>query len=153
MDCILGVEHSLSGRAWRARGGDARSGLALAQRFGFAEIVGRLLACRGIGEEECERFLAPTLRDCLPDPSHLKDMDRAVARLADAIRNRETIAIFGDYDVDGATSSALLKRFLATVGASAVIYVPDRQREGYGPNEAALAKLQAQGARVVVTVD
>jgi single-stranded-DNA-specific exonuclease len=153
MDCILGVEHSLSGRAWRARGGDARSALALAQRFGFPEIVGRLLACRGIGEEECERFLAPTLRDCLPDPSHLKDMDRAVARLADAIRNRETIAIFGDYDVDGATSSALLKRFFAAVGVAAIIYVPDRQREGYGPNEAALAKLQAQGARVVVTVD
>jgi len=153
MDYILGVEHSLSGRAWRARGGDARAALALAQRFGFPEIIGRLLACRGIGEEDCERFLAPTLRDGLPDPSHLKDMDRAVARLVDAIRSGETIAIFGDYDVDGATSSALLKRFFAAVGARAVIYVPDRQREGYGPNEAALAKLQAQGARVVVTVD
>jgi single-stranded-DNA-specific exonuclease len=153
MEYILGVEHSLSGRAWRARGGDARSGLALAQRFGFPEIIGRLLACRGIGEEDCERFLAPTLRDGLPDPSHLKDMDRAVARLADAVRNGETIAIFGDYDVDGATSSALLKRFFASVGARAMIYVPDRQREGYGPNETALAKLQAQGARVVVTVD
>ncbi len=153
MDYILGVEHSLSGRAWRARGGDARTALALAQRFGFPEIVGRLLACRGVGEEDCERFLAPTLRDGLPDPSHLRDMDRAVARLVDAIRNDETIAIFGDYDVDGATSSALLKRFFAAVGARAIIYVPDRQREGYGPNEAALAKLQAQGARVVVTVD
>jgi single-stranded-DNA-specific exonuclease len=153
MDCILGVEHSLSGRAWRSRGGDARSGLALAQRFGFPEIVGRLLACRGIAEEECERFLAPTLRDSLPDPSHLKDMDRAVARLAEAIRNDETIAIFGDYDVDGATSAALLSRFFAAVGAAAIVYVPDRQREGYGPNEAALAKLQAQGAGVVITVD
>ena len=153
MDYILGVEHSLSGRAWRARGGDARAALALAQRFGFSEIVGRLLASRGVGEEDCERFLAPTLRDGLPDPSHLRDMDRAVARLVDAIRNDETIAIFGDYDVDGATSSALLKRFFAAVGARAIIYVPDRQREGYGPNEAALAKLQAQGARVVVTVD
>ena len=153
MDCILGVEQSLSGRAWRARGGDARAGLALAQRFGFPEIVGRLLACRGIGEADCERFLAPTLRDGLPDPSHLKDMDRAIERLARAIRDREPIAIFGDYDVDGATSAALLKRFFAAVGAAATIYVPDRQREGYGPNAAALAKLQAQGARVVVTVD
>jgi single-stranded-DNA-specific exonuclease len=153
MDYILGVEQSLSGRAWRARGGDARTGLALAQRFGFPEIVGRLLACRGIGEEDCERFLTPTLRDGLPDPSHLKDLDRAVERLVDAIRKGETIAIFGDYDVDGATSTALLKRFFTAVGTRAIIYVPDRQREGYGPNEAALAKLQAQGARVVVTVD
>ncbi|HLI23220.1 MAG TPA: single-stranded-DNA-specific exonuclease RecJ [Stellaceae bacterium] len=153
MDWVLGVEHSLSGRAWRPRDGDARAGLALAQRFGFPEIVGRLLACRGVGEEECERFLAPTLRDGLPDPSHLKDMDRAVERLVRAIRDGETIAIFGDYDVDGATSSALLKRFFTAVGARALIYVPDRQREGYGPNAAALEKLQAQGARVVVTVD
>ena len=153
MEYVLGVEHSLSGRSWRARSGDARAGLALAQRFGFPEIVGRLLAGRGVGEEECERFLAPTLRDLLPDPSHLRDMDRAVARLGDAIRDGETIAIFGDYDVDGATSAALLKRFFAAVGAKAIIYVPDRQREGYGPNEAALAQLQAQDARVVVTVD
>ncbi|HEY3917702.1 MAG TPA: single-stranded-DNA-specific exonuclease RecJ [Stellaceae bacterium] len=153
MDCILGVEQSLSGRAWRARGGDARVGLALAQRFGFPEIVGRLLACRGVGEEDCERFLAPTLRDGLPDPSHLKDMDRAVERLARAVRDGEPIAIFGDYDVDGATSAALLKRFFAAVGAAAMIYVPDRQREGYGPNATALAKLQTEGARVVVTVD
>jgi single-stranded-DNA-specific exonuclease len=153
MEYILGVEHSLSGRAWRARGGNARTGLALAQRFGFPEIIGRLLACRGIAEEECERFLTPTLRDLLPDPSHLKDMERAVARLVDAIRCGETIAVFGDYDVDGATSAALLKRFLAAADARAIVYVPDRQREGYGPNEAALAKLQEQGARVVVTVD
>lgn len=153
MDCILGVDRSLSGRAWRPRGADERVGLALAQRFGFPEIVGRLLAGRGVAEEECERFLAPTLRDGLPDPSHLKDMDRAVERLVAAVRRGETIAIFGDYDVDGATSAALLKRFFTAVGARAIIYVPDRQREGYGPNEAALAKLHAQGASVVVTVD
>src|ERR1700760_3972293 len=153
MDYILGVAHSLSGRAWRPRGGDARTALALAQRFGFPEIIGRLLACRGIGEEDCERFLAPTLRDGLPDPSHLRDMNRAVARVVHAIQRGGNTPIFGDYDVDGATSSALLKRFFAAVGARAIIYVPDRQREGYGPNEAALAKLQAQGARVVVTVD
>ena len=85
MDCILGVTQSLSGRAWRPREGDARSGLALSQRFGFPEIVGRLLACRGVAEEECERFLAPTLRDGLPDPSHLKDMDRAVEILLEEL--------------------------------------------------------------------
>ena len=129
MDCILGVTHSLSGRAWRPRDGDARTGLALSQRFGFPEIVGRLLACRGVGEDDCERFLTPTLRDGLPDPSHLKDMDRAVERLVAAIRKGERIAIFGDYDVDGATSSALLKRFFASLDVDAIIYVPDRQRE------------------------
>ena len=153
METVLGVERSLSGRRWRPRDGDSRTGLSLAQRFGFPEIVGRLLAGRGIGEDECERFLAPTIRDCLPDPSHLKDMDRAVERLVHAIRTGETIAVFGDYDVDGATSSALLKRFFESVGAHAIVYIPDRQREGYGPNTAALLKLQAQGASLVVTVD
>jgi single-stranded-DNA-specific exonuclease len=153
MSYMLGVEHSVSGRAWRARGGDERLGLALAQRFGIPEIVGRLLAGRGIAEEACERFLAPTLRDGLPDPSHLRDMDRAVARLVAAIQAGELIAIFGDYDVDGATSSALLKRFFAAIGARALIYIPDRQREGYGPNEGALKQLAARSARVVITVD
>lgn len=153
MSALLGVERSLSGRRWRARGGDDRAALALAQRFGFPEIIGRLLAGRGVGTDECERFLAPTLRDCLPDPSHLKGLDEAVARLLDAIRRGETIAIFGDYDVDGATSSALLRRFFSAVGGKSTIYIPDRQREGYGPNAAALLKLKEQGARIVVTVD
>jgi single-stranded-DNA-specific exonuclease len=150
---ILGVERSLSGRRWRSRQGDDRAGLAMAQRFGLPEIIGRLLAGRGIGTEECEKFLSPTLRDCLPDPSHLRGMDVAVARLVDAIRHAETIAIFGDYDVDGATSSALLQRFLTAVDGHATIYIPDRQREGYGPNAPALLKLKEQGARVVITVD
>lgn len=153
MAAVLGVECSLSGRRWRARGGDDRTGLALAQRFGFPEIIGRLLAGRGVGTDECEKFLSPTLRDCLPDPSHLKGMDEAIARLVDAIGKGETIAIFGDYDVDGATSSALLHRFFTAVGGKTMIYIPDRQREGYGPNAAALLKLKEQGAQIVVTVD
>ncbi len=153
MDAVLGVENSLSGRRWRARGGDDRAGLAMAQRFGFPEIVGRLLAARGVGEDDAEAFLLPTLRQFLPDPSHLKDLDKAVVRLVAAIKRGETIAIFGDYDVDGATSSALLTRFFEAVGAKSTIYIPDRRREGYGPNGPALVKLKAQGAGVVVTVD
>jgi single-stranded-DNA-specific exonuclease len=150
---VLGVERSLSGRRWRQRNGDDRAGLAMAQRFGFPEIIGRLLAGRGVAAEEAERFLEPTIRDSLPDPGHLKDMEKAVARLVNAVRARELIAVFGDYDVDGATSSALLQRFFRSVGGRTTVYIPDRQREGYGPNAAALTKLKEEGAGVVVTVD
>lgn len=153
MTAVLGVELSLSGRRWRARGGDDRAGLALAQQLQVPEILGRILAGRGVGLDEATRFLAPTLRDFLPDPSHLKDMDKAIARIVDAIRGGESIAVFGDYDVDGATSSALLHRFLAAIGVKVTVYIPDRQREGYGPNGAALRRLKGQGVRVVITVD
>ncbi|HEX4113717.1 MAG TPA: single-stranded-DNA-specific exonuclease RecJ [Stellaceae bacterium] len=150
---FLGVNRSLSGRRWRQRGGDDRMGLALAQRLGVPEIVGRVIAARGIGLDAAEQFLAPTLRDMLPDPASFKDMDRAVERIVQAIERGETIAIFGDYDVDGATSTALLRRFLAAVGGKSMTYIPDRQREGYGPNIAALLRLKEQGAGLVVTVD
>ena len=152
-DGFLGVTRSLSGLRWRARGGDDRAGIAIAQRLGVPELIGRVMASRGIALEAAERFLAPTLRDMLPDPASFKDMNTAVARLVAAVRGGETIAIFGDYDVDGATSAALLRRFLGEVGARTIVYVPDRQREGYGPNEAALLALKARGASVVVTVD
>jgi single-stranded-DNA-specific exonuclease len=118
------------------------------------EIVGRLLAARGQTLDTAESFLAPKLRDLLPDPSRFKDMDLAAARVASAIQRNEKIAIFGDYDVDGATSAALLSRFLRAVGAQPVrLYVPDRGSEGYGPNEPALLKLKAEGAGLVITVD
>jgi single-stranded-DNA-specific exonuclease len=125
----------------------------LSQRLDLPELIGRIIAARGIGLDEAEHFLAPTLRDMLPDPSSFKDMDRAVERLIQAIESGETIAIFGDYDVDGATSAALLRCFLAAVGGKSVTYIPDRQREGYGPNAAALLRLKEQGAGLVVTVD
>jgi single-stranded-DNA-specific exonuclease len=150
---FLGVERSLCGRRWRQRAGDDRAGLALAQQLRLPEIVGRLLAARGVGAEAADRFLNPTLRDALPDPAHLKDMGTAVERLTRAITGGELIAIFGDYDVDGATAAALLQRFLAAVGARARVYIPDRQKEGYGPNAPALLRLKAEGATVVVTVD
>jgi single-stranded-DNA-specific exonuclease len=150
---FLGVERSVLGRRWRVRAADDRQALALAQRLGVPEIVGRLLAARGIGIDEAPAFLAPRLREALPDPSRFRDMDRAAERLARAIMAGEPVAVFGDYDVDGATSAALLHRFFAAAGAALRIYVPDRLREGYGPNLPALLALKAEGTRVVVTVD
>src|SRR5438067_4500272 len=150
---FLGVERSVCGRRWRTREPEPGLAAAIAQRYGLPEIVGRLLAQRGVGIDEAPGFLAPRLRDRLPDPLHLRDMDRAVARLLRAVRDNEPIVVFGDYDVDGATSAALLLRFFAAVGACASVYVPDRIREGYGPNAPALLRLKADGAGVVVTVD
>ena len=103
--------------------------------------------------EGAERFLDPKLRDLMPDPSVLVDMDRAVSRLAKAVIESEKVAIFGDYDVDGATASALLRKFFFSVGIDVEVYIPDRMREGYGPTDEALQKLHAKGAQVVVTVD
>ena len=150
---VLGVERSLTGRRWRARSGDDRLALALAQRLQVPEIVGRVLAGRGVPLEDAETYLNPTLRALLPDPSDLPDMDVAAARIVQAIRQAEPVAVFGDYDVDGATSAALLQRFFRSVGADLRIYIPDRLREGYGPNAPALRRLAADGIRLVVTVD
>lgn len=150
----LGVTRSLCGKLWLERPGDARLAQAIAQRCQVPELVGRLLAARGQSLDTVESFLNPRLRDLLPDPSDLKDMDAAAERLARAIQGGECIAIFGDYDVDGATSAALLIRFLRAIGAKPpLLYVPDRLREGYGPNAAALRQLKSAGASVVVTVD
>src|SRR5437870_13898351 len=110
------VERSVCGRRWRLRAGHARDGQAIAERLALPEIVGRLLAQRGVDLDHAPGFLAPRLRDLLPDPSHLIDMEAAAARLVRAVRDGETIGIFGDYDVDGATSAALLARFFAAVG-------------------------------------
>jgi single-stranded-DNA-specific exonuclease len=151
--CLLGVERSLTGKRWEARLDDGRAGLTLAQRLELPEIVGRLLAARGVDSESAALFLNPTLRDLLPNPSALRDMDVAANRLADAIEKGEKIAVFGDYDVDGATSAALLNRFLRAIGQVPRIYIPDRMAEGYGPNGPALQRLAAEGAKVVVTVD
>ncbi|TNC93804.1 MAG: single-stranded-DNA-specific exonuclease [Stygiobacter sp.] len=150
---FLGVERSLTGRRWQSSGGDERLAATLSQRLALPEIIGRVLAARGIGLDEAESFLSPTLRALLPDPSHLKDMDKAATRIAAAVMAGEPIGIFGDYDVDGATSSALLNTFLTAIGATALVHIPDRMTEGYGPNLPALLKLAAQGAKVVVTVD
>ena len=151
--CFLGVASSLSNKRWIARPADERDAMALAQRLGVPEIIGRVLSARGVGLEEADDFLTPTLKRLLPDPSVLKDMELGAERLAGAVMGGEQIAIFGDYDVDGATSSALLMRLFAAVGGKCRIYIPDRGREGYGPNEAALLGLKDEGVSLVVTVD
>jgi single-stranded-DNA-specific exonuclease len=150
---FLGVERSLTGRRWAARLGDERLALAMAQRHGLPDAICRLLAAREVELDGVPDFLEPTLRRFLPDPSHLKDMDLAIERLVRALRGGEKIVVFGDYDVDGATSAALLARFFRAVGADIGVYIPDRRKEGYGPNGPALLRLREQGAAVVVTVD
>lgn len=150
---VLGVARSLAGRRWVWRQGDDRLGLGLAQRLGLPEMVGRLLATRGIDADSAADFLAPTVRALLPDPAVLTDMEAAAERLAAAVRRGETVAVFGDYDVDGACGTALLVHALRALGCDAMFHVPDRLSEGYGPNPAALLALAARGAQVVVCVD
>lgn len=152
---FLGVTASAKGLVWRERLHPAAEKLAAAisQHNGLPDLLGRVLAARGVRLDEVATFLEPTIKALLPDPSSLKDMDKATARLADAIQAKEPVAIFGDYDVDGASSSALLYRFLAHHGVSARIYIPDRIFEGYGPNTAAIEGLVKDGARLIVTVD
>lgn len=149
----LGVTRSLTGRRWVWRAGEDRVGLGIAQRAGVPEIVGRLLASRGIGLEDCAHFLQPTLRALLPNPSLLADMDVAAARLADAAARAETVGVFGDYDVDGACAGALMVGFLRALGCIVHFYVPDRITEGYGPNPTALRSLAGRGATLIVCVD
>ncbi|MBF0356577.1 MAG: single-stranded-DNA-specific exonuclease RecJ [Alphaproteobacteria bacterium] len=153
MSAFLGVERSFNGRRWVLRDADPRLALTFSQRLRLPEIIGRVMAGRGISLEGAETYLNPSLRTDLPDPSRFKDMDIAAERLASAVMSGELVAVFGDYDVDGATSSALLKRFVESVGGRARVYIPDRMTEGYGPNTPALRKLKEEGASVVVTVD
>jgi single-stranded-DNA-specific exonuclease len=148
---VTAITHSLSGLAWRWRGGNMDlAGGALGQLDG---LVDQLLLARGVERHDLERHRRPTLRDFLPDPSIFNDMDAAAERLADAIARGEAIAVYGDYDVDGATSAALLIRFLASLGVRARPYIPDRLLEGYGPSAEGLVKLAREGAQLIVTVD
>jgi single-stranded-DNA-specific exonuclease len=152
---FLGVEQSATGRAWRDRLDDrgAARALAIVQRHGLPDLLARVLAGRGVEVEEAAAYLDPTVRSLMPDPSVLTGMDAAAARIADAISRGETVAIFGDYDVDGATSAATLARFLRHGGIDPIIHIPDRIFEGYGPNVEAIRALAARGATLLVTVD
>lgn len=152
-DPVLGVDRSLNGRRWLFRTDDERTALALAQAVGIDLVTARVLAGRGIGLDDVARYLAPSLRQDLPDPATVVAMEAAAERLALALERDETIAVFGDYDVDGATSAALLIRYFRALGHPLVLYVPDRQAEGYGPNAAALEGLARAGVTVAVTVD
>jgi single-stranded-DNA-specific exonuclease len=150
---FLGVERSACGRIWRARldaRGDARA-TAMTQRHGVSELLARILAGRDVEVDAVAEFLDPTVRRLMPDPDTLTDMPKAATRIADAIERRETIAIFGDYDVDGATSAAVLVNFLRH--CEPLIHIPDRLFEGYGPNTEAVRALAAKGAQLLITVD
>ncbi|HUZ31082.1 MAG TPA: DHH family phosphoesterase, partial [Xanthobacteraceae bacterium] len=152
---FLGVERSATGRAWRDRldeRGAARA-LAIAQRHDLPELLARIIAGRNVDVDGVEAFLDPAVKRSMPDPNVLTAMPEAAARIADAITRGETVAIFGDYDVDGATSAALLARFLRRGGVEALIHIPDRLFEGYGPNVDAIRSLAARGATLIVTVD
>ena len=139
---------------WREGAGDGgRVADAIAQRLELPEMVARLLARRGLDAETAAAFLAPTLRAALPDPSVLLDMDRAAERLADAVARGETVGVFGDYDVDGACAASLMATALRALGCAVRTHIPDRIAEGYGPNLAALERLRAAGARLLVCVD
>lgn len=144
---------SLTERQWIFRDIDERHVATLAQKHGLPDLLARILAARGVALEEAEQFLNPSLKASLPDPSHLLDMDAAAERVAGAVMAGERIAIFGDYDVDGATSSALLMRYLRALGSDPLVHIPDRMKEGYGPNSAALLALKERGAALVITVD
>ncbi len=153
---FLGVERSVLGRRWRGRldaRGEAQA-LALTQAHGIDDFLARVIAGRGVTVADAAGYLDPKLRDLLPDPSSLRDMDAATSRLAHAIERSEQIAIFGDYDVDGACSSALLIDFWRAAGApEPLLHIPDRIIEGYGPNVEAIRDLAARGATLLATVD
>lgn len=152
---FLDVRRSATGVSWQHRLTERQdmAALAIAQGQGVPDIVARVLAGRGVVAADAARFLDPTIRDLLPDPASLTDMEKAASRIADAIIAKEKVAIFGDYDVDGAASSALLKRFLAHFDVPSEIYIPDRIFEGYGPNPEAMRDLISRGASLIVTVD
>ena len=152
---FLGVTQSVTGRIWRDRC-DARAGqtaLAIHQRDGLPEVLARILACRGVALDGVQNYLDPSIRNLMPNPSTLTGMNDAAARMADAVERREKLAIFGDYDVDGATSTALLVRVLRAAGLDPLFHIPDRLFEGYGPNIEAVRKLAERGATLLVTVD
>jgi single-stranded-DNA-specific exonuclease len=150
---FLGVERSLTGRAWRQRPADALLVRSHQQGLGLDEPLARALAARGVDAAAAPDFLAPTLKSLFPDPSSFADMDKAAAILVDAVVRARPCAVFADYDVDGATSAALLVRWFRALGCTLPIYVPDRLTEGYGPSPAAFRRLKDKGAELVVTVD
>ena len=146
MDPALNIDRSVTGQPWRWRRPPDDS-------LAMDALVDELLLGRGVARDDLPRHREPRIRDFLPDPSCFQDMDKGAARLADAIQGGETIAIFGDYDVDGATSAALLVLLLRGLGAEAMVYIPDRLMEGYGPSGAALVELKDRGATLAITVD
>ncbi|MDW4550330.1 single-stranded-DNA-specific exonuclease RecJ [Defluviimonas sp. D31] len=153
MTAYLGVESSATGRRWTGPSVEAdRLAEAMTQETGLPAALARVLVARGVVPKEAGRFLEPQLRDLLPDPRGLKDMEPAARRFLQAVRDRERIAVFADYDVDGGSSAALLLTWLRAMGRDATLYIPDRIDEGYGPNEPAMAAL-ARDHGLILCVD
>ncbi len=152
-EAFLGAEKSLSGKRWQARAHDAAIARRFCQQLGVPEAIGQVMASRGVRPDEGAAFLNPTFREYFPDPSTFKDMDKAAGIILDAVTANKSIAVFADYDVDGATSSAMLRRWFLSMGIKAGLYVPDRIKEGYGPTVGAFEILKDQGVDLVITVD
>ncbi|WP_332065607.1 single-stranded-DNA-specific exonuclease RecJ [Bartonella sp. CB189] len=152
---FLNVESSACGQAWinALDSQGIANACAISQKFGFPDTLARILSARNVDESEAITFINPTLRDLMPDPTSFTDMQCAAERIVKAIINQEKVAVFGDYDVDGACSSAIIARFLRYFGMKVKIYIPDRVVEGYGPNKQAMRMLVEEGARLIITVD
>ncbi|WP_300529926.1 single-stranded-DNA-specific exonuclease RecJ [Maricaulis sp.] len=150
---LLGVSASLLGKSWRLRTGSEDDVSRIVREQRIEDVLARLIVARGIGPDDAARFLTPRLKDYFPDPSSFADMDKAASLLWDALEAKRSIAVFADYDVDGATSAAQLIRWMRTQGAAPRHYVPDRIEEGYGPNIAAFERLHQDGVELVITVD
>ncbi len=148
---VLGVSQSLAGQSWHWRGGNMELGDGVVSLD--TDILSQLMMTRGVAAEEVAKHARPTMREFLPDPSEFRDMDRAAERIASAVLSGENITIYGDYDVDGATSAALLVELLRSLGVESGYYIPDRLLEGYGPTGEALVQLAKDGSDLIVTVD
>lgn len=150
---FLGVAKSLKGQRWVARLEDTRIAMTIAQRLDVPELLARVMAARGVSPDDAEAFLTPTLRTLMPQPAAFRDMEKGAEALADAIISKKSIGVITDYDVDGVTSGALVQRFLNAVGSNAIIHIPDRITEGYGPSEKAVGELKEKGVEVLLTLD
>jgi single-stranded-DNA-specific exonuclease len=152
---FLNVSQSVLGRAWTDRLDfrTQRNAIAIGQRTGLSDILARIVAARGVEVDDAEAFLMPTVRSLMPDPSTMADMDKLADRLAKAIIDKEAVALFGDYDVDGACSCALMVRYLRHFGLDPQVHIPDRIFEGYGPNANAIDRLADAGASLLITLD
>lgn len=147
------VDHSVTGRSWQLAQPAEDHVMRMAQRLGLPEIVARILSSRGFDEDSAPAFLEPKLKDCMPDPAHLLGMDDAVARITAAVEDGEAIGLIGDYDADGATSSAMLSGYLEAIGATVHVEIPDRLADGYGPNMTAMGRLADAGCQLVLVLD
>lgn len=152
---VLGVQQSVLGKRWinRLAADQQRIAVAMSQHLGLDEAIGRLLAARDVGLDQAISFLNPTIRELMPDPSTLQGLDVAVERLRDAVMSGETVALFGDYDVDGATSCALMALYLRHFGLDPIVHIPDRITEGYGPNCDAVDTFADAGVGLMITLD